>query len=454
MSASEREVGASACPGCGAALATGTRFCTACGAASAADDAVAEAGEAPRTRARNRGDADAELRAQNRREFGRIKSVVLIVRSVFLASIVLAALQLLTFQLRAAVLLPGDEAAAWRIAIFAVLCAELAVSVAGALLVLRAPLVWTTTAAAAWTLDSALLLLLNGFALPPGVVVRLFFTVSFWFAVGQAGRVQRLMAADPSLQLMRKRIDPSRRVAGGVVESARKRQRQASRLDRRRRWTLFGAIVGACALLGVVLWWQLRPPAVDASVATFAANWARNDVAAIRDTLPTARQRSFRDDIERRGWAAGLPALGEATIEQRDGMALVTFPVDGGTVDCVFNRLDSHWILAHLAMPALQASDPAPTLAAFRSAWQASGTEALVAMVRPTSRDRLGRDIARLLERRDWAKSRPALGECAPDEVRDGRVRASFAIGNDELRANFEYWHPGWVLSGIALPER
>jgi len=81
--------------------------------------------------------------------------------------------------------------------------------------------------------------------------------LAFWCAVAQAARVQRLMAADPSLQLVRRRIDEGRRVAGGVGDRAKERARTETKARRRRRLKVVGGVL-ALLVAGVAASWLLK----------------------------------------------------------------------------------------------------------------------------------------------------------------------------------------------------
>lgn len=450
MSERSEEEGPSAtssCPACGKAAAPGAGFCTHCG----------EPLDVPRPRRARRTGGDAAERARSRHEFGRVKSVVLTVRSVFLAGVVYAIVLVALAHTVDAKALGGLGAGA-RTAVFVLVYGNLVLTSAGALLVLRAPLVWTVVGACYWTLDAALNLWLGDFALPPGLLVKMFLTVAFWFAVGQAARVERLMAADPTLQIVRKRIRPEQRVAGGVAEQARGRLRA----DRRRallgRLRLGGIVVLALVGLGFAVRALTAPPTADAVLARFTEHWQQRDVDAIAAMFDGgAESVAARDWLEaaaRRGWRAGLPATGEATNEVRDDRAVLQFALADGAMRAGFARLGQSWRLQRLELPPLVAPDVVPAIEQFRQAWAARGSDALLAMLRPESRDRLGSATVRLLERHQWGEQRPALGDFTAGPVRQGRAKVFMVLGDDEISVGFEYWHPRWWLASLTLPRQ
>src|SRR5262245_34258752 len=99
MSQEDPESAPPSCPQCNAIVPSAVKFCTACGAALAAAPATGVApGRAPSRRRGERMD-DAVARSAARQEFGRIKSIVPIVRSIFWAGAVVGALRLVAVLL-------------------------------------------------------------------------------------------------------------------------------------------------------------------------------------------------------------------------------------------------------------------------------------------------------------------------------------------------------------------
>lgn len=406
-------------------------------------------------RARHHESDEATARARVRNEFGRIKSIVLIVRSVFWASAAVSCVYLAIAFLVGNAL--RDEAPWVGHVLKLVFVSEIALSVLGAVWIVRSPLLWTAVGACLWTLNTGVTLWLTGFALGPSMLVRLFLLVSFWFAVGQAARVQRLLAADPSLQIVRPRLAPERRVIGGVADEAQERQRRER--DRARAATArVIAVAGTAALvLGTGLWFLLRPPTVDASVARFAESWARGDVETIAgmfaggasDRAPT----SLRDDLERRGWPVAMPALGAPAVVANGTDATAAFALPDGELRTGWQRDGAAWQLTQVTLPVFAPPDLAPGIESFRVAWRANGADALVELFRPVSRERTGGSLRRMLDKRGWSERRPALGGVDPGRVSQGRARVVFALGRDDLTVAFEYWHPKWCVVGVSLPK-
>lgn len=433
------------CPQCGVEQTPNAKFCIACGAPMASPRPRPTAG------GRRAGRSPDELeRARGRREFARVKTITFAVRGIFLAYAFLAAvvgLWLLT--LRGAV--RGDMQTLWTI-VLVVTASEVVVSLVGAFLMLRAPLLWTTVAACYFTLATALDFWANDYAFTLGLGIRLFGVVAIWSGVAQAGRLQQLMAADPSLSLRLQKVAPERRVEGGVVDQARARLRREGNTRLVKRLQLLGAVVGGLVLLAFVLVWLMAPPTADGAVARFEAAWAKSGSAGVlaQFEVPPA---SLGEDLERRGWHEARPALVARVVEASDWRANVRWGTGDDAVDATFVLDDRTWRVRSLNLPELRAPDHAPVLEAFRRAWHSKGTDALVAMYRPASRERVGASLVRLLQKREWDQQRPALGETfPPKKTLPTRVRVAFAVGDDQVDVIFDYWHPQWHLFGLSLP--
>lgn len=438
----------SSCRACRAELPADAQFCTACGTPVT---------QAPRGRRSRRADPDVAVRRAARSEFGRIKSIVLTVRSIFWASAVVAALHVAIAFLVGRALATDRELGWFATLLKVVTVGELVMTVAGALLVLRAPLVWTTVAACYFTLNTAGALWVGDYELSPMMLVRLLLVASFWFAVAQAGRVQKLMAEDPSLQIVRKRLDPAKRVVGGVADQAAARQREQRRRERRQRWQLIGGVAAGVVVVGVVLWQLLKPPTVDGALAAFRGHWAKNDAAAItamfRDGGPRGAA-GWSEAMERRGWLATMPALEPGAVTPRGDAIEAVFACRAGDVVTRWWREESRWHLVDLDLPTYEFPDHAPAVEQFRRAWAAPGTQPLAELFRPASRERLGKTLVRVLEQRGWHERRPALGVVDVGRPREGRVRLQFPLGDGDVSVAVEYWHPGWWVTSVALPRQ
>jgi hypothetical protein len=435
------------CAQCGAKGFVDATFCTGCGAPLAAG-----AASPPRARWRRAAvTGDAAERAHGRREFARVRQAVLTMRSIFWAGAAAAVVYLVPWHLlvRPAFASLGSA----RLLVDALLWGEALLNVAGALLVLRAPLPWTIVGASAWTLGTATSLWVSDFAFTPWQVVRLLGIAAFWAAVAQAARVQRLMAADPTLQLVRKKIDPSRRVVGGIADEARARQRAHRRAVLR-----VGALgVGIVAAAIAVLVWVSAPPAPDGAVERFAHSWRERDAAGITAAFVDGTRGRAADalleQLERRGWRATPPELGAPVVERSGAQARVTFPCAGGELRTGWRLDGDTWHLDTVSLPPFAVADTlvAAAVTAFTKAWAAPGTAELLALLRAQARGSLGPRIERLLERRAWQQRRPPLGEADVGRAANGKVMVTWLLGGDELSAGFEYWHPHWHLNGLAL---
>lgn len=433
------------CPQCGVEQTPNAKFCIACGAP------MASPRPRPTAAGRRAGRSPDELeRARGRREFARVKTIAFAVRGIFLAYAFLAAVVgLLLLTLRGA--LRDDEETLLTV-LLVVTASEVLMSLVGALWMLRAPLLWTTVAACYFTLATALQFWANDYAFTFGLGIRLFGVVCIWCGVAQAGRLQQLMAADPSLSLRVQKVAPERRVEGGVVDQARARLRREGNTRLVKRLQLLGAVVAGLVLLAFVLVWLMAPPTVDGAVARFEAAWGKNGSAGVlaQFEVPPA---SFAEDLERRGWHDTRPALVARAVEATEQRASVRWGTGDDAVQATFLLDDRTWRLRNLNLPALRVTDPAPAIEAFRTAWRANGTDSLVALFRPASRERVGSTLVRVLTKREWHERRPELGETFPPKAgARGRVRVGFAVGSDQVDVSFEYWHPQWYVVGVSLP--
>ncbi|MCB9879775.1 MAG: hypothetical protein H6835_19460 [Planctomycetes bacterium] len=435
------------CVECGAGNAASAAFCVGCGVSMRT-----KRSRGPRAASGRRRATPEQVEASRaRHEFARIKGSVLALRAVYWAGTVLAVVYLLIGLALGAAL-----GGVWAILLPALGCLQLGLMVAGALLVVRAPLAWAIVGASYCTLDALLVWWLNDFAFPPGLAVRLLMVVAFWCVVGQAARVQRLMAEHPELQLVRRRIAPDRRAIGGVADEARQR-----RADERRRATaaqnrLF-AILAAVAVIGIgaAIYLSL-PPAADDTVARFAERWAAGDTAAIGNMFKDAQLRrdgaELRDDLTQRGWLPAPPALTLGELQEDGDVAIASFTGPGGGVRAKFRRDAAGWHLDGVTLPRVEVTALRPGIDAFRAAWQAKGTEALVAMFRPDSQARAGASLARILDKRGWTDGRPALGDASPTGTDHPKVTVRFELDGDELQVRFEFWHPEWKVTGVRMP--
>lgn len=276
-------------------------------------------------RQRREADPEAVERSRQRQEFGRIKSIVFTVRSVYLAGAAFAVVQLLLYHFRLAPLFAELELDTISLIVGAVSWTQFALLLAGSRFIKRAPFPWTLIGASYWTIGTGQAIwistLADGALLEDSRVLAfltmmVLMTFAFWFAVAQARRVANLMAANPELQLERKRIAPEERSLGGVAEEAKMR----SRGDRQRgnmanlRIILIGSAI--LVLGGGGVWAMTRPASVDDSVDRFARVWSQNDPIALSKLLVDGEHsrsgRQLREDLTQRGWHEKMPELAAA----------------------------------------------------------------------------------------------------------------------------------------------
>lgn len=422
---------ATPCPTCGAATGGGDAFCGSCGASL----------ESPRRR--REPSATAQQKARDRAEFARTKNTALYLRSIYWV-------QLLAVLLLSLPTMLADEVSPLLVITLGGIAATM---LAGALLVLRAPLVWSLVVAALSTVD--LLLKLQALALGLWLVLPATMTLLLWAAVLQAARLQRLMAADPSLQIVRRRIDASRRVEGGVADAARQRRRQTNRKAWRTRLRLLGFAAAGLVVVVVGIVLLLQPESPTTAVARFARGWQDHDAEVLAAACATPGvAASLRTDLARRGWSASPPPLGESTVEVGGSGVIATFAVDGGELRTrwLLERTHKQWRLTGYTLPALRAPAPGPAAENFRTAWSQPGTAPLFATLQDSLRTLRGESIRGVLEHRGWLDQRPPLGPAAVEDRGDGDARARFACGEGELSVRLSYHHPDWWVAGIVFP--
>jgi hypothetical protein len=215
---------------------------------------------------------------------------------------------------------------------------------------------------------------------------------------------------------------------------------------------VLGTAVVGLSLVVFVLWLLNLPPGASPTVAAFTERWTHDDVDGLAELFADGRgATALRKALERRGWQR-LPALGEPQVTERAGLAEANVPCDGETMVVRFRRDGDRWRVTSIDLPELVLPEIEPALASFRSGWRAAGTDGLVALFRPESRERVGGSLVRLLEKRAWHERRPELGAVDVGRVDQPRVVVRYTIGFDELTLAFEYYHPSWWLSGVQLP--
>jgi hypothetical protein len=446
-----------ACSACDAVVPKHATFCANCGAPLAAAPPNTEAEPSTKERGTKRSrrrSGDQLERSRARNEFGRIKHVVFTMRATFWASVALAAAQVGLFHIALGKVLFASTAL--KTALFVLLYGQLALTLAGALFVLRAPLLWTTIGACYWTLNTTVGIYANDFRVSPIDAVMLFMLVAFWAAVGQAARVQRLLRENPELQLVRKRIAPERVVSGGVAEAARERHRVELRRRRIARLRFLGATGLGVVLVGLAAWWWTRPPSAGEFLRTFRERWGTADVDAIAGMMrdgPHGREaRELREQIERRGWGKEHLRIEGEELEEDGDRAATRLRCTAGAVVARFLREGDKWSVFDVELPPFEPPPIDDTIRAFRSAWGERGIEAMVAMTRESSRSQLQKSLHRLFDRRTWLERRPPLGEVDAGSGTGVRRSVLFSIGNREMTVVFEFWFPSWHLAGITLP--
>jgi len=443
-----------ACESCDALNKKGAQTCAECGASLSAA-AWPEPAPAARRRGGRRRVAEEEHDLA-REEFTRNRHSLLLVRLLFGVG---ALSSVLPFWIASVLVeVGGEEMASIANVMIGIGVGLLLFMVAGAVFVARKPMPWTLSAAIFWTLVGLFALRNNYYRFNAFNIALLVVALLFWGGVMIASRLGALMREYDDLQLSGKRGGKMRRrVEGGVADSARARRRLERERSRSGQLRLVGLVVGGLVLLGGGVWAATRPPSVHSAVDAFAAHWQGGDVAALGRMWPDGENGRNHDQLEegleRRGWSQRLPALGEPVLEAGEGFAVVAFPCDGGELDVQLRLHDVRgWQLADLRLPDLTPGDLEPALAAFRAAWQAPGSDALVELFRPEARERAGRSLRRALEKRGWLEQRPAFDGMHVQDRAGARRRVQFDLDLDQVGLAFEWWHPRWYLVGFRPP--
>ena len=440
------------CPDCGANHAPGAKYCRACGADLARHDhATASSPAAP---------ADRAAKSIARREFGRVKQIVTTLRAIYaVAAIVVGLAAVLPAILTGAILEPLGLGAA--LAFVTLLL--------GWRFVGRQPVLWSVVIAALWTIGVAMLVVLSlqaGDGIHAGLVVRAGLTLSFWAAVLQAVRLQRLMRDHSDFVLDRPRVADERRVEGGVAEQSREKHRRQKRETRRRRFAILG-IAAALLTIGIVAAaYAMRPEAIDARIEAFESTWSGGDLDAVVASFDRAAidVERVREPLARRGWQSSRPALGEARIIPHgdDGLR-VAFTIEA-TPACAAGELElqfelaadsRQWRLIGLNVPAIRTADASTAAEAFRTAWNAPGLDALMTLC-SDGLQRKRSSIERIFERRGWNRSRPAVDTTeigAPSKSGTVAIDFGLAGGEGAVATGWEYWHPAWRMMRLKPPE-
>ena len=423
---------------------------------------------APRRRSRRDLDPEQVERSRQRQEFGRIKNIVFTVRSVYLAGAMFAVVQLLCYHLILARVFYEQDAGTVSLVVGGVSWAQLGLMAAGARFVKRAPFPWTLVGAAYWTLGTAqawwIATLADGVLLQDSRVMAWLtmmglMVFAFWFAVGQANRVQRLMQANPELQLERKRLRPEDLSLGGIAEEATQRSRRNRQHTNAAHLRIIVVSVAVLLLGGGGVWAMTRPPVVEDAAERFAERWAAMDLPFLGKMFvggEFSRQASdFGAGLEQRGWHKSAPTLADPKCNGNDKVAIARFACDDDEVVTRWQFGAAGWRLQGVSLPGLVTKDLEGGVAAFRSAWASPGTDALLAMVRPADQRAVGSRLSRILKGRDWSQQRPPLGDDDPGRVSSsGRSSVLFEFEGDELRVTLKYWRPSWYIVGLRLPRR
>jgi hypothetical protein len=113
------------------------------------------------------------------------------------------------------------------------------------------------------------------------LTMMVFMLLAFWFVVGQAKRVQRLMNENPELQLQRKRLGVEERSYGGVADEAYARRNRERKRSHAMQLRVVLVGVGVLVLGGSGIWAMTRPLSTESAVPTFKEHWQAKDLDKI-----------------------------------------------------------------------------------------------------------------------------------------------------------------------------
>lgn len=448
-----------ACGACGAANPADAKFCRKCGEPVLEEIVPSRARRQRRAATGDGAHADRVEKIRARQEFTSTRNTVLYLRSTFIVGAMLMAIALVPVFVT-----PKGKAPAYESPLLWGLFfgTGLVTMAAGAVLVLRQPLLWSVIIACLWTLYAGLvavtLILIKVFPGPLDLVVFLL-VPSFWAGVMQAARVQRLLQQNPDFSIERRRVGQPQ-VEGGVVEKARAQRRQATVSSVKGRLKLAGIAVGVLAVGILVYKLATAPPSLESRAEAVRAAWTGTDDELFFGMVPESLRNRLGEALGRRGWHPRRPAavLDEVDVEAEVAIFSVERTAGGaaGTIEASFrfDKTANTWLLTGLELPALRPGDPQKAVDAFRAAWKERGFEALVALQAPDLQRR-ARTFERLLEQRLWTELRPSIDEAAVGEVSsDGSVEIEFATISGIVETEWKYWHPDWQMTRFAPPPR
>jgi hypothetical protein len=418
---------ARACHACHAVLPTESRFCPECGAAWEPHATGADGTPAPKPSLAERRHAALDL--------GRARRAIGIVRGIFWFYVVVFSLGIFggLALLRAPEAMEPDEAL-----LLVGMCTLLAVlALAGANLAARHPFACSVSIASFWSLGVALQALAGELGIVPVAIA-----VVLWVLVIPTVRVARLLRAHPDLYVARRIL--------GAHPADGTHGAQVLRDSGRRAWLRLGVQATALVLLVALATagaWSRRPRSPGAWIAGLADAWNRADADALVALFADERQAAEREHLAgalaRRGWDTAWPRL-----ERPDVAALVPvaaadqvtghryrFTAADTELHTRWLRAQGGWVLDEIWLPPPPLE---PGLAEFAAAWPRP--DALAALYPERSRDRMRASFERLVERRGWSASPPALGVPEVRVVDEDSREVHYAVGAGRLRTR-------WTLS-------
>jgi hypothetical protein len=428
------------CSRCQTANAPESRFCERCGTALGPG--------APTTAPGDRVERNMALR-----EFGKARQVVSTLRILYVLGAILLAIYVFIWIGIGTAERLGTSVI--YLTILAILIGMLALQIVGAIRVSREPFLWSVVIAGFATLGFAIYLVSGPIDIV-GLAIRGFWVLVLWGGVATAARLRNIMRAHPDLadSLAAGR----RRGVQHVPGDAQKRFKARARAQRRNLLVL-------CASLAVVIplaiWAFLElsgPPDLEDRVADFGRAWNSASLDGLEPYFTPAASENDRAGLERkmkqRGWTR-LPQLGDPRVEDGGGSrGQAIFPLPKGELRTRWKLEDRHWVLTGITFPEVEADPADDTIQRFAEAWNEGSLQDLVGFFAEESHDKQLRTLNRIFGRREWVETRPELTESDVRMRGPGRARVYHVVGQNELRSDWEWQAPKWILVGLKLPPR
>lgn len=351
----------------------------------------------------------------------------------------------------------GEDAGATKM-FFAALVAVLVVSIAGALYLKRAPVIWASVLAVMQTVSLALEIEYGGgHMLQP--LCQAAFVVAYWVAIAFAISLHKRMAAHPDYAIEPKPIDEKRRVHGGIGDHLRHKAEVEHAQGAHTMHVVAGVAGGGLIAVALLVWAVSRPLSPKAIATPFQEVWNATGSESFANLFPGGIRNATLDvffgGLERRGWMERRSPIKPESFEPTDDNLIVTYAGLSQPLRVQFRRNNEGWKIRGVELP--NATTDAASFAAtrFERAWNDAGTNPLFALMTAGYRKKNGDSFNSRLKVRDWLGRRPPISDAETDfdEVTASGV-CKWKLADGELMVSFEWWHPNWMVTGVRFPPR